>query len=413
MNLPRFEQGKFGKAVMVEEGTENLVPSLVDFTLRDHGSNSLTVIDDNMVISTCIAEGDTAFVATSPKVNVTEGEIYTFSFYAKANGLDELDGRPSAGDWRTKINWYDGNNTLIAWDMLTDTILYEDWKRYIITAQAPTGAVKAEVKIGGDSPNFSYVGAKVYFKNIQFEQKPYATSFTDGTRAAETLTIPTEGVLNLQEGTIECWVYVNDLIKDNSAQRAIFSCIYQVGSSANNIILRHESSNWKAVITNESGQITNIVTADNLKIGWHYFAIKWSPSEFVLFIDGIRVGSAANPYRPSSLGAQAYVGSYTSSYGFINTLIDDLRISNRARTDAEILAAYQSNEPLPYDAYTTWLSRFDNNYGLIGNSSNQIPVSNGILCTNLNAERTNGIKITASTTAPTSPQINDIWIDLN
>jgi len=197
----------FGKAQLVEEGTTNLVPSLVAFTLIDYASRSLTVIDDNMVISTCIAEGDTAFAVKSPKVNVTEGKIYTFSFYAKANGLDGLDGRPSASDKRTKINWYDGNNTLIAWDMLTDTTLYEDWKRYIITAQAPTGAVKAEVIIGGDSPNFSYVGAKAYFKNIQFEQKPYATSFIDGTRSPEILTIPTAGVLNPQEGTVEfIWI---------------------------------------------------------------------------------------------------------------------------------------------------------------------------------------------------------------
>lgn len=46
-----------------------------------------------------------------------------------------------------------------------------------------------------------------------------------------------------------------------------------------------------------------------------------------------------------------------------------------------------------------------------GNSSNQIPISNGILCSNLNAERVNGTKITVGTTSPTSPSVNDIWID--
>jgi len=40
---------------------------------------------------------------------------------------------------------------------------------------------------------------------IQLEEKPYATSFIDGTRAAETRTIPTAGVLNPQEGTVEFW----------------------------------------------------------------------------------------------------------------------------------------------------------------------------------------------------------------
>ena len=45
----------------------------------------------------------------------------------------------------------------------------------------------------------------VEFSFAQLEAKPYATSFIDGTRAEETLTIPTEGVLNPQEGTIEFW----------------------------------------------------------------------------------------------------------------------------------------------------------------------------------------------------------------
>jgi len=44
----------------------------------------------------------------------------------------------------------------------------------------------------------------------------------------------------------------------------------------------------------------------------------------------------------------------------IESLIDDLRISSRARTDEEIAAAYQSNQPLPIDENTTYALRFDN-----------------------------------------------------
>jgi len=39
--------------------------------------------------------------------------------------------------------------------------------------------------------------------------------------------------------------------------------------------------------------------------------------------------------------------------------IDDLRISNRARTDEEIAAAYQSGQPLPVDAWTTYKLTFN------------------------------------------------------
>ena len=42
-----------------------------------------------------------------------------------------------------------------------------------------------------------------------------------------------------------------------------------------------------------------------------------------------------------------------------------------------------------------------------------LQVNSTTLVPNLNAERTNGVKITVGTTAPTSPSINDIWIDIN
>lgn len=42
-----------------------------------------------------------------------------------------------------------------------------------------------------------------------------------------------------------------------------------------------------------------------------------------------------------------------------NITIGDLQISNIARTDAEILAAYQSGQPLPVDEYTTLKMDFD------------------------------------------------------
>jgi hypothetical protein len=53
-----------------------------------------------------------------------------------------------------------------------------------------------------------------------------------------------------------------------------------------------------------------------------------------------------------------YIGS-NSSVEQANGLIDDLRISNIARTDAEILADYNSGAALPVDDYTTAKLNFD------------------------------------------------------
>jgi hypothetical protein len=54
----------------------------------------------------------------------------------------------------------------------------------------------------------------------------------------------------------------------------------------------------------------------------------------------------------------AKIGSWLSK-GYLNGLIDDLRISSRARTDEEILAAYASGQPLPADEWTTYKLDFD------------------------------------------------------
>ena len=56
------------------------------------------------------------------------------------------------------------------------------------------------------------------------------------------------------------------------------------------------------------------------------------------------------------LGASAAV--YAGQH--FNGFFDDLRISGIARTDEEILAAYQSGQPLPVDEWTTWKADFEN-----------------------------------------------------
>ena len=57
--------------------------------------------------------------------------------------------------------------------------------------------------------------------------------------------------------------------------------------------------------------------------------------------------------------ANAYIGSWVNRTQQVNTLIDELRISSRARTDEEIAEWYNANKPSTPDEYTTYLSHFD------------------------------------------------------
>src|SRR5690606_4702378 len=74
---------------------------------------------------------------------------------------------------------------------------------------------------------------------VQVAAKPYKTTWQIGgtTRSPETLTVPTAGVLDPQEGTIEVDVYVDSRIKQTSFYRDIFRANRSGGG--NGLVLFH------------------------------------------------------------------------------------------------------------------------------------------------------------------------------
>jgi hypothetical protein len=184
-NVPRFEPGKFGQAVMVEEGTTNLVtnPSFesgntgwhldcggaIENQPGWHGNWRGRIVKDGTEAGHGrIYQGGIA---------VTPGRPYTLSCYAKA-----LSG---ATRFLLIIQWRDASNVVISQE-ITYNVPISDWRRYYVTGTAPSNAASAIVYIYVDKS----AAVDYLFDAVQFEQKPYATSFIDGTRSAETLTIP-------------------------------------------------------------------------------------------------------------------------------------------------------------------------------------------------------------------------------
>ena len=76
---------------------------------------------------------------------------------------------------------------------------------------------------------------------------------------------------------------------------------------------------------------------------WIQITMRWSASAGTreLFVNGNLIGSKEfTPPDSLPAGNVAIVYNYSAA-------VDDLRISSVARTDEEILAAYNSNAPLP------------------------------------------------------------------
>jgi len=354
-NVPRFEEGKFGQAVMVEEGTTNLIgnPS-VEVSLSGYfpqdlgGSASINRVEaENGVVPyhgdymvKLITTGGSGDVLYNPS-GWAVGDTITFSAWVMPYDTSMC---------RLFITYYDG-----AWHAVASNYALQGVEqRLSLTFEIPDNVTMIQLKVQIDEAGTVYTDA------WQLEVKPYATSFTDGTRSAETLAIPTEGILNPQEGTVEWWSYIGPTQRRQGAGWPVLFAIQEV-VAGKGIWLFHSdnSAEWKVFVRNETGQTTSGACSDSYTPdGWHQFALVWNASAVKLLIDGIVRITISNPTLPGAFGTVAYVGR-TVAGDFANTLHDDLRISSRARTDEEIAAAYASGEPLPVDEHTTSKLSFD------------------------------------------------------
>jgi hypothetical protein len=94
---------------------------------------------------------------------------------------------------------------------------------------------------------------------------------------------------------------------------------------------------------------------------WNYIAITIGAGVRKIHVNG-QLGAQDNA-TPQTIGT-LWLGTNPEFTYFLNSLIDDLRISSIARTDEEISDAYNSGAPLPWDEYTTCKLEFDGNLNL-------------------------------------------------
>lgn len=100
---------------------------------------------------------------------------------------------------------------------------------------------------------------------------------------------------NINEGTIEAWVNVTENMRNEIAEKYIYS-IYTDEKYTNTIALRRTRENkWEAIISKDYKQITSVLVNDDISIGWHLFTVKWNSGEFALFIDGTKKAYKENP----------------------------------------------------------------------------------------------------------------------
>ena len=238
--------------------------------------------------------------------------------------------------------------------------LVSGFYRIYITAQAAASTSGTQyIGLQLDSTSITYTGdgsSGLYVWHPQVEAKPYLTSFIDDTRSPETLTIPTAGVINpLNAWTLEWLVRCGKLsvINHHLGLGAIWD-----SSDPNNRIsfhLRRNSSPYRVAFwSSATGWYESSVTvADNSDV---YIAFAYDGAGTLRILVNGQLAGTFSVVIPNANYDSFVLGRGSSAEGLemLNQLIDDLRISNRARSDAEILAAYQSGKPLQRDEWTTY-----------------------------------------------------------
>ena len=264
---------------------------------------------------------------------------------------------------RLDVVYWDANKTYITEAGVTgySKVGSGAWERLVGTFTTPANAAYVELRLRGSATTGD--GVIIHVDGVMLQVGAYATSYIDTTRSPESLVIPTAGVLNPQEGTIECWVYVNDVIKRADRVLRVIWYALPVGGTANGwLVLDHfgDSANWRIGVKNGSTTANYSISDSYTPNGWHFFSLSYNKSDgsIRLLIDGVLRFSTTGAPLPSSYD-KLFVGLAQEGTRHCNTLIDDLRISSKARTDAEIAAAYASNQPLPVDEWTTCKMSFD------------------------------------------------------
>ena len=381
-NLPRYETGKFAQAVTVEGGTANAHsnPRLETSVTGWDGSYrcSLTRTNERAIFG----EWSARIVADDPAANWFASTQPTLAFVCApstvyAFSIPVFSATSNVGRTRIEVNQFRADSSHVADLWSAFSARRGEWERLTVVFTSHAEAARLSFRLRGDVA--SVPGDTYWATAAQIEPRGYVTSFHQATRAPETLTIPSTGVLSPTAGTIEQYASLFRAPGTNE------QFIFDGAGAANRNLQVLIATNGLPTLRYGTGAATVEIQGTTAWVRNTQYAIawKWETAGVKLLVNGAVVASSGT--APSiEFGANAYLGSRADGTLQLDGLIDDLRISSRARTDAEILTGFNSNAPLPLDADTTAKFTFD-----------------GVL-TNL---FTNYTGLTAATIVPSSEQV--------
>ena len=169
------------------------------------------------------------------------------------------------------------------------------------------------------------------------------------------------------QGTIEMWLSPQfDMSMPGAHDFAgLLTMQYEpfIAGFSGSLLIIYTNTHQIAFLMNAN--MKNILATSPLKWNkgeWHHFAVSWGELGMRLYVDGKLVSKNKYTSGPGTLIADVVVGNHAwtlMSGKFANTVIDELRLSDKQRTDEEITASAKATAPLVPDSNTLALEHFD------------------------------------------------------
>jgi len=384
-NLPRYETGRFGQAVMMEEGSQNtlLYSDQFDNAAWLQGNtpvitpNSTVAPDGTTTADTIQDDNAAAYESVYQSSTCANSETWTGSVYIKKDTnttrypeiqLDFLGGTTNIFN-PVQINTQTGA-TIIRAGFGTPIVEVKSvgdyWRLCITGTNNATGNnivrlyIYPAITTTWGSAEVAATGSCIVWR-AQLEKKAYATSGIQTTsaavtRVAETMVVPVSGNFAKNNWTVEI-TYNPSIV---GMTRYLWYCYI-------------DASNWYRIIATSAGQFQISVCSGGTEVGFTTalnpiitvgtnYSIMFAGNGSVIraCVNGVQIGADTAYTEPAgTLPTFMYLGSDQAGTGQANGLMDDTRFSSTARTAASHATAYAAGVPLVVDEYTSLKQDFD------------------------------------------------------
>lgn len=331
-----------GQGLLIEEGTTNLIanPLLNIDSNADGVADNWNVGGSNATYSRSVsANGQritvSAITSAYGYANVYQDYITTSGTYSALFKLNVLSITAPASV-QCVFQWLDSSFAILRSDSVSTVVIGQQTLK-LENKTAPANTARLRVRVFINDPNGAGTGAgDVVVQAVQLEAKPYATTFVNGTRSVENLTIPATGVLNPQEGTVGFAVIPNYASSVVAASGYGFTDLgFLNGSAYSGFLLRRKQNLIELAIG--TGSIYSYYSYSttwnaNTKLS---LAVKWDSANTFVLLNGQTI-IAAPKFSTTNLPSTLMIGGRNDGYNaFGDALYGNINIYNRALSDSE------------------------------------------------------------------------------